>query len=145
VSAEDEAIVAGLNWLAVHQQPGGGCCEAPSGTERKIANHDFRSASASASQTAWALLAFAAAGQADRPAALRAVNFLIETQQEDGTWNEPHFVLHDPATNRWLRNDLHAVAWPLLALSRWAWAAGSAQPADSREMSYRLVGAAADN
>ena len=45
-----------------------------------------------ASQTAWALLALLAAGEADSPATLRGIEYLSQTQIDDGSWDEPYFT-----------------------------------------------------
>ena len=45
-----------------------------------------------ASQTAWALLALVAAGEAESEAARRGVAFLVDTQRADGNWDEPYFT-----------------------------------------------------
>lgn len=139
VAPDDDAIAAGLNWLIVHQQPSGGWCEQPQGEDGFVRQR------ASASQTAFALLALVAAGKANHRAARRGVDFLLEIQDDDGCWIDGQFMLHDAAPNRWFGNDLHAVAWPLLALSQWVVAAMSAQSAAASEMSLRLVGARAED
>ena len=90
------------------------------------------------------MLSLVAAGKENHAACRRGVQFLIESQGDDGRWNEPEFAPYYPAANRWIRNELHSVAWPLLALSRWAVAAISAQSAAADEMSLRLVGVSAD-
>jgi hypothetical protein len=76
---------------------------------------------------------------------LGAVNYLVETQTDQGGWNEPTFLLRDAATSRPYRNALHACAGPLFALSRWAVAAASAQSELANERSFRVVGTAADD
>ena len=45
-----------------------------------------------ASQTAWALLALLSAGQGDDEAARKGIEYLVETQQADGSWDEPYFT-----------------------------------------------------
>jgi hypothetical protein len=73
------------------------------------------------------------------------VNFLLETQKDDGRWEDPQFALRDAATNRWLRNELLNVALPLEALSRWAVAATSDQSTADTPMPLRLVAVADDD
>ncbi len=139
VPLDDDAIAAGVNWLVVHQQLGGGWSESTSADEAPARD------GASAMPTAWALLALVAAGKASHVAARRAVEVLINAQDDDGRWTDSDSSNWDAAANRWFGNDLHSVAWPLLALSRWAVAAISAQSAAGGEMSLRLVGAAAED
>lgn len=137
VSSEDEAISAGVNWLIVHQHTGGGWLEVAHADEEASQRR------ASATSTAWALLALVAAGKANHLATRRGISLLVETQDDDGRWYERDFVLHDAATNHWYSNDLQATAWPLLALSRWIVAAISAQSEAADDMSLRLVGVSA--
>jgi squalene-hopene/tetraprenyl-beta-curcumene cyclase len=44
-----------------------------------------------ASQTAWAILALIAAGGGNA-AILEGLDYLIETQRPDGTWDEPYYT-----------------------------------------------------
>ena len=48
--------------------------------------------SSTASQTAWALLALLSAGHCDSPATKKGIEYLVETQQRDGSWDEPYFT-----------------------------------------------------
>ncbi len=137
LNADDTAVAAGLNWLAVHQQPSGGWGEMAVADQTQS---DYLAARPTASQTAWALLALATAGRAVSDAACRAVHFLLETQEDDGRWDEPHFTLRDAASGRWYRNELHSVTGPLAALSRWAVAAAQ-EPEETGRVQLRLVGA----
>ncbi len=91
----------------------------------------------SASQTAWALLALMAAGEWDREAVQRGIRYLTDTQQEDGTWDEPWFTgagfpgygvgrkvnkVQSQGTELsagfMIRYDLYRNYWPLMALGR---------------------------
>jgi squalene-hopene/tetraprenyl-beta-curcumene cyclase len=134
-SESHEAMAAGTNWLVVHQQPSGGWGECA------LTNADAepQACRPTASHTAFALVALVAAGKANNLAARRAVQFLIETQEDDGRWKEPHFATHDAATGRWYGNNLYSAAWPLLALSRWAVAATAEQRRAGDSISLRLV------
>ncbi len=71
-----------------------------------------------ASQTAWALLAFVAAGEARSEAARRAVAFLCETQREDGDWDEEPFTGTGFPRDFLIRYHLYRIVWPVLALGR---------------------------
>jgi len=136
VPVDDGAIAGGANWLVVHQQPAGGWSNSTSSDNASAGD------GASATPTAWALLALVAAGKASHVAARRAVEFLIDAQDDDGRWTDSGSFNWDAVAKRWFVNDLHSVAWPLQALSRWAVAAISAQSAAAGETSLRLVGAA---
>jgi squalene-hopene/tetraprenyl-beta-curcumene cyclase len=141
IPADDETIIAGINWILVHQQASGGWGESP-GTSRRFGG-DFVSGPATGSQTAWALLALVSAGRAHDAAARRGIDFLLKTQHDDGSWRESPFVLRDAATGRWLRSELHAAADPLLALAHWAVAANASHTHDAGDVALRLVGVTA--
>jgi squalene-hopene/tetraprenyl-beta-curcumene cyclase len=148
VSNDDDTIAAGLNWLAVNppwspQRKQGYFESHLERTDDTYSEHQITCVSTT--NIARALLAFVAAGKPNHAVALRAVDILVETQNDRGGWNDPNSVLHDAAADRWFHHDLHAVAWPLLALSRWAVAAASAQSATADTMTLRLVPATSDN
>jgi hypothetical protein len=80
-----------------------------------------------------------AAGQPTHATALRAVRMLIAAQIDHGGWEDERLVSYNETNGRWSSNSLHATALPLLALSRWAVAAASAQSATAASPSLRLV------
>jgi squalene-hopene/tetraprenyl-beta-curcumene cyclase len=45
-----------------------------------------------ASQTAWAILALIAAERSDQEAIARGLAYLVGTQRDDGSWNEPYYT-----------------------------------------------------
>ena len=78
-----------VDWLVSHQNADGGWGE----TCGSYVDPDLHGVGAStASQTAWALLALIAAGDGKGPAAASGVNYLLTTQNEDGSWDEPYFT-----------------------------------------------------
>jgi squalene-hopene/tetraprenyl-beta-curcumene cyclase len=70
------------------------------------------------SQTAWALLAYVAAGEARRPAALRAAAWLCGAQGEDGDWSEAHFTGTGFPLDFMIRYHLYRITFPVTALGR---------------------------
>ncbi|MFQ6030904.1 MAG: squalene--hopene cyclase, partial [Dehalococcoidia bacterium] len=82
-------VLRAVEWLLAHQNQDGGWGES-CGSYVDPALHGV--GPSTASQTAWALLALLAAGRADDPATDRCVRYLLETQQEEGTWDEPYFT-----------------------------------------------------
>jgi squalene-hopene/tetraprenyl-beta-curcumene cyclase len=70
-----------------------------------------------ASQTAWALLAFHAAGVQDESVE-RAVGFLAETQLDDGSWDEPYFTGTGFPGDFYLNYHLYRQVFPVSALGR---------------------------
>jgi squalene-hopene/tetraprenyl-beta-curcumene cyclase len=135
VSHNDLAVEAGVNWLQVHQQESGGWGEAAPPSK---AHCEFVPAQPSAIQTAWAVSALVAAGRASDDATLLGVQFLVETQEADGDWNDSQFTLRDPAAGKNYRNDLHSAAESLAALARWAVSAASHEP-ESTSIRLKLV------
>ncbi len=108
-------VLRALDWLTSHQNPDGGWGE----TCMTYSDPSLRGLGAStASQTSWALLGFAAAGQADAPSARRGVKYLVSTQLEDGSWEEPYFTGTGFPRVFYLRYDYYRLYFPLLALSR---------------------------
>jgi len=82
-------IRSAVDWLVAHQGDDGGWGEScgsyvdPSLRGRGLST---------ASQTAWALLSLLAAGDVDTPATRRGIEYLVDTQLGDGSWDEPHFT-----------------------------------------------------
>jgi squalene-hopene/tetraprenyl-beta-curcumene cyclase len=70
------------------------------------------------SQTAWALLAYVAAGNAEDSAARRAADYLCAAQRTDGDWDEKHFTGTGFPLDFMIRYHLYRITFPLLALGR---------------------------
>lgn len=73
---------------------------------------------ATASQTAWALLGLIAAGESDSPEVRASINWLLETQQEDGSWHEEPFTGTGFPKVFYLKYHLYPVYFPLMAVAR---------------------------
>ena len=76
-----------------------------------------------ASQTAWALIGLIAAGEATGKLALdsieKGINYLLETQKSDGTWNEIYFTGTGFPCHFYLKYHLYQQYFPLMALGRY--------------------------
>jgi squalene-hopene/tetraprenyl-beta-curcumene cyclase len=116
VPPELEAIRRAVRWLERHQNKDGGWGE------------DARSyddpawigrGPSTASQTAWALLALEAAGERS-DAVRRGIEWLIVTQREDGTWDEPQFTGTGFPSDFFINYHLYRLVFPLMALGRYA-------------------------
>jgi squalene-hopene/tetraprenyl-beta-curcumene cyclase len=82
------AVRRAVAWLTAHQNDDGGWGE----TCASYVDPSLRGTGEStASQTAWALIALLAAGGADEPVE-RGIAYLVGTQRDDGTWDEPQFT-----------------------------------------------------
>ena len=83
------AVRRTVAWLVAHQNEDGGWGEScASYADLALAGQG----PSSASQTSWALLALLAAGESDSDAVRRGIEYLVATQREDGTWEEPWFT-----------------------------------------------------
>jgi squalene-hopene/tetraprenyl-beta-curcumene cyclase len=70
------------------------------------------------SQTAWALLGYVAAGNAEASSTRRAADYLCAAQRSDGDWDEEHFTGTGFPLDFMIRYHLYRITFPLLALGR---------------------------
>ncbi|HSB37691.1 MAG TPA: squalene--hopene cyclase [Gaiellaceae bacterium] len=102
-------------WLDSVQNEDGGFGE----DIRSYADQAWRGKGPStASQTAWALLAYVAADEADSDAARRAAEWLCDAQRDDGDWDEEQFTGTGFPLDFMIRYHLYRLHFPLLALGR---------------------------
>ncbi|MBE9230543.1 squalene--hopene cyclase [Cuspidothrix issatschenkoi LEGE 03284] len=77
-----------------------------------------------ASQTAWALIGLIAAGEATGKLAFdsieKGINYLLETQRSDGTWDESYFTGTGFPCHFYLKYHLYQQYFPLIALGRYS-------------------------
>ena len=117
ISVNDSRIVSAVNWLKDHQQSSGGWGE----TANSYDDPTLRGTGVpTASQTAWALLGLIAAGQAESTAAQRGVQYLLSTQQPNGTWVETEFTGTGFPRVFYLKYHYYSLYFPLMALARYA-------------------------
>jgi squalene-hopene/tetraprenyl-beta-curcumene cyclase len=121
LTADDAAVVGGVNWLMAYQQPSGGWGESP---DSYASPHLRGQGPTTASQTAWAVLGLVAAGHARGAAATRGVQYLLDNQREDGGWDEPEFTGTGFPQVFYLRYHYYPIYFPLLALAGWNAAVG---------------------
>jgi len=106
-----------VDWLAAIQNDDGGWGE--DGSSYKLDYKGYEKAPSTASQTAWALLGFMAAGAADHPAVKRGIKYLAKTQGADGFWNEERYTATGFPRVFYLRYHGYAKFFPLWALARY--------------------------
>jgi squalene-hopene/tetraprenyl-beta-curcumene cyclase len=70
-----------------------------------------------ASQTAWAVMGLCAFGDPDNPHLKRGIEYLIRTQNADGSWSEDEITGTGFPKVFYLKYDMYRNAWPLLALA----------------------------
>ena len=133
-------ILRAVDWLLDHQNEDGGWGE----TCGSYSDPSLRGVGPStASQTSWALIGLIASDYKADDSIYRGIRYLMDTQQHDGTWDEPYFtgtgfpgygigcLPYDLEDEHWreydlsipsglmIRYDLYRIVWPLLALARY--------------------------
>jgi squalene-hopene/tetraprenyl-beta-curcumene cyclase len=103
-------------WLDSVQQESGGFGE----DIRSYGDPSWRGRAnfTTASQTAWALTAYVAAGNAEDSSSRRAADYLRAAQRADGDWEEEHFTGTGFPLDFMIRYHLYRITFPLLALGR---------------------------
>ncbi len=105
-----------MRWLTECQNEDGGWGE----TCASYADPGLRGCGPStASQTAWALLALLAAGEANSEAVQRGIAYLVDTQQADGSWDEPFFTGTGFPRDFFINYHMYRNYFPLQALGRY--------------------------
>ena len=106
-----------VKWLVDHQNDDGGWGERIEGYR----DQDWRGEGPSTpSQTAWALLALIAAGEATNPSASAGIEYLICTQKEDGGWDESYFTGTGFPADFMINYHLYRDVFPVMALGRYS-------------------------
>ncbi len=114
LTADDPAVREAVAWLEGHQNPDGGWGE----DLRSYRDYSQRGRGPStASQTAWALLALLAAGERSE-ATHHGVAYLVATQCEDGSWDEPWFTGTGFPGDFYINYHLYRLVFPVTALGR---------------------------
>ncbi len=117
IPADDPRLCRAVDWLKSKQQSCGGWGE----TARSYDDPSLRGTGVpTASQTAWALLGLIAAGEADSASVQRGVEYLLGTQQPNGTWHETQFTGTGFPRVFYLRYHYYCLYFPLMALARYA-------------------------
>ena len=115
VDPAHRSIRRAVAWLEAHQAADGGWGE----DLRSYRDDAYRGRGHStASQTAWALLALLAAGERGEPTA-RGVGYLVATQGDDGSWDEPWFTGTGFPGDFYLNYHLYRLVFPVTALGRY--------------------------
>jgi squalene-hopene/tetraprenyl-beta-curcumene cyclase len=115
IEAGHPAVRRAVDWLNAVQNDDGGFGE----DIRSYAESAWRGRGPSTpSQTAWALLAYVAGGEAGSPAAARAGEWLCNAQRPNGDWEEQHYTGTGFPLDFMIRYHLYRLHFPLLALGR---------------------------
>jgi squalene-hopene/tetraprenyl-beta-curcumene cyclase len=109
-----EAIRRAVAWLEAVQNEDGGWGE----DLRSYVDPAWRGRGVStASQTAWALLALHAAGERGDSVSA-GIEFLVATQREDGSWDEPWYTGTGFPGDFYINYHLYRLVFPISALGR---------------------------
>jgi squalene-hopene/tetraprenyl-beta-curcumene cyclase len=111
-----EYIRKAVKWLEDHQNPDGGWGESCRSYDEPGRRGQGGS---TASQTAWALMGLLAVGEVRGGAVRRGIEYLLETQRDDGSWREEAFTGTGFPRAFYLRYDLYRIYFPLMALARY--------------------------
>ena len=116
ISPEHPSMRRAVTWLDSVQQENGGFGE----DIRSYADAAWRGRApfTTPSQTAWALLGYVGAGNAEGESARRAADYLCAVQRADGDWDEEHFTGTGFPLDFMIRYHLYRISFPLLALGR---------------------------
>jgi squalene-hopene/tetraprenyl-beta-curcumene cyclase len=100
-------------WLRSIQNPDGGWGESCASYDNDI----YTPAESTPSQTAWALMGLMAGGDTYSSSVLQGIEYLIETQSEDGTWQEELATGTGFPKVFYLNYHYYRLYFPLLALA----------------------------
>lgn len=105
-----------MEWLLARQHPDGGWGERAETYWSEVPHGE--APYSAPSQTAWALLGLMATGEGANPAIARGIAYLIDSQDQDGTWDEPWYTAVGFPRVFYLRYDGYRAFFPLWALAR---------------------------
>jgi squalene-hopene/tetraprenyl-beta-curcumene cyclase len=109
-------IQRGRDWLEACQNDDGGWGET-------VASYDDSSLRgkgvSTPSQSAWALLGLCAFQKVDRTSIERGVDYLVSSQNSDGSWSETLITGTGFPRVFYLKYDMYRNNWPLMALARY--------------------------
>lgn len=102
------------HWLESVQHPDGGWGERCNTYDDPVFKGQGPS---TASQTAWAVMGLCAFGDPDLPSLRCGIEYLVRTQNEDGSWDEEEVTGTGFPKVFYLKYDMYRNSWPLLALA----------------------------
>jgi squalene-hopene/tetraprenyl-beta-curcumene cyclase len=118
---DQEWIRRGRDWLESCQNDDGGWGET-------CESYDFPTLKgvgpSTASQTAWAVMGLCACGDASRESIRRGIDYLVRTQNTDGSWTETETTGTGFPRVFYLRYDMYRLHFPLIALATYRKLAG---------------------
>jgi squalene-hopene/tetraprenyl-beta-curcumene cyclase len=113
---DDPRILRAVEWLESTQQSSGAWGETCQSYDDPALKG---TGDPTPSQTAWATLGLIAAGRARSTAARRGIEYLIEAQNPDGSWDEAFFTGTGFPRVFYLRYHYYRICFPLMAIARY--------------------------
>ncbi len=107
------SIQRGAKWLISRQNSDGGWGESYESYRTK---EKAGYGPSTPSQTAWAIMGLISAGCGKSDYVKRGIRYLIETQNDDGSWNEEMWTATGFPLVFYLRYDLYRISFPIWAL-----------------------------
>ena len=108
-----------MKWYNDHQNEDGGWGE----TCESYKNPSLAgTGKSSVSQTAWAVMGMIAGGEADHSAVKRGVEFLLNRQEDNGSWYEDEFTGTGFPSHFFIKYHMYQHFFPLMALSHYRFA-----------------------
>jgi len=122
IDPQDRMIRRAVEWLKSKQRADGGWGEDGETYWTDKPDHKSKRGECAVStpaQTAWALIALMAAGEADSKAVASGIAWLSDTQKTDGTWDEEYYTAVGFPRVFYLRYHGYKAFFPQWALSRY--------------------------
>lgn len=110
------SVTCAIAWLKNMQNEDGGWGEDNGSYYEPPLPHQLPSTSF---QTAWALLALMAAGETDSSEVAKGIQYLLNTQQQDGLWAEPYYTAPGFPRVFYLKYHGYSKYFPLWALAQY--------------------------
>jgi squalene-hopene/tetraprenyl-beta-curcumene cyclase len=135
---KDPRIVKAADWLRSVQQDDGSWGEScASYSDRRLMGQG----NPTPSQTAWGVLGLLAASGPNDTAVQRGIDYLLRTQNKDGSWTETEFTGTGFPKVFYLRYHFYPLYFPMMAVARYAAALGIPKP-NTTTFQHRVARAA---
>jgi squalene-hopene/tetraprenyl-beta-curcumene cyclase len=130
---ESSWIQSGRDWLEQHQNADGGWGESCGSYDDPSLRGQGTS---TPSQTAWALMGLCSFPEIERDSIERGVEYLLKTQNPDGSWDEELITGTGFPRVFYLKYDMYRNTWPLQALALYAKAREKTEMAPAAQEVY---------
>jgi squalene-hopene/tetraprenyl-beta-curcumene cyclase len=136
IAQNHPSISRAADWLISRQNPDGGWGETCTTYHRP---EERGRGPSTASQTAWGVIGLISAGHAASPAVRRGVDYLLRTQNPDGSWDEDQWTGTGFPKVFYLRYDLYRQSFPIWALGLYSSRIEAEEPTSRDAESGRIV------